>query len=58
MEEDDSSEGDDEGELELDAQMNQHGMCGLVRERGMDLMMRKQLSEEQSQLLRGIAEEC
>jgi len=54
MEEDDSSsEGEEDDELDLHEQQ-----FGLVRERGLDLMTRKQLSDEQSQLLHCIAEDC
>ena len=61
MEEDDSSsDGDSEAEEmvdEMDSGMGLHGMCGLVRERGMDLVLRQQLSDRQSEVLRCIAEE-
>ena len=57
MEEDDS-ESEEEEVDDMDSGMRLHDMVGLVRERGMDLVMRQQLSEQQSQALRCIAEEC
>ena len=55
-EEDDSSE--DEEVDDMDSGMGLPAMCGLVRERGLDLMLRQHISEQQSQPLRCIAEDC